>query len=173
MSDKTAILEKFNNDKLIDVVKNYKQYGYDDAIRNTALAILRERGIDKSFLEMTGNLHNSSYEFAKGIYQSYKRNSKIAYMLYVLSVVMFIVEIAHMHFDAFMVVFFLLRVICFIGFAVFFLLSVINQTQFYKSIKKDQGAGDIFLYFILAFPLYIIMYFVYKNQMAEEMHLIK
>ena len=27
------ILKRFDNDKLIDVVKNYKRYGYDDEIR--------------------------------------------------------------------------------------------------------------------------------------------
>lgn len=27
------ILNKFDNDKLIDVVKNYKRYGYDDELR--------------------------------------------------------------------------------------------------------------------------------------------
>ena len=28
------ILNKFDNDKLIDIVKNYKRYGYNDALRN-------------------------------------------------------------------------------------------------------------------------------------------
>ena len=28
------ILKRFDNDKLIDVVKNYKRYGYDDEIRD-------------------------------------------------------------------------------------------------------------------------------------------
>ena len=28
------IINKFDNDKLIDIVKNYKRYGYNDALRN-------------------------------------------------------------------------------------------------------------------------------------------
>ena len=31
------ILKRFDNDKLIDVVKNYKRYGYDDEIRDYAI----------------------------------------------------------------------------------------------------------------------------------------
>lgn len=31
------ILNKFDNDKLIDVVKNYKRYGYDDELRDYAI----------------------------------------------------------------------------------------------------------------------------------------
>ena len=35
------ILNKFDNDKLIDVVKNYKRYGYDDELRDYAINLLR------------------------------------------------------------------------------------------------------------------------------------
>lgn len=38
------ILNKFDNDKLIDVVKNYKRYGYDDELRDYAINLLGERG---------------------------------------------------------------------------------------------------------------------------------
>ena len=34
------ILKRFDNDKLIDVVKNYKRYGYDDEIRDYAIRLL-------------------------------------------------------------------------------------------------------------------------------------
>ena len=37
------ILNKFDNDKLIDVVKNYKRYGYDDELRDYAINLLGER----------------------------------------------------------------------------------------------------------------------------------
>jgi hypothetical protein len=33
------ILKRFDNDKLIDVVKNYKRYGYDDEIRDDKILI--------------------------------------------------------------------------------------------------------------------------------------
>ena len=37
------ILNKFDNDKLIDIVKNYKRYGYNDALRNYVINLLEER----------------------------------------------------------------------------------------------------------------------------------
>ena len=36
------ILNKFDNDKLIDIVKNYKRYGYNDALRNYVINLLEE-----------------------------------------------------------------------------------------------------------------------------------
>ena len=36
------ILNKFDNDKLIDIVKNYKRYGYNDALRNYVINLLED-----------------------------------------------------------------------------------------------------------------------------------
>ena len=38
------ILKRLDNDKLIDVVKNYKRYGYGAEIRDYAIKLLEERG---------------------------------------------------------------------------------------------------------------------------------
>ena len=43
---------------LFDVVKYYKQYGYTDEIRESALLILSERGIGEQILKLSGNLNN-------------------------------------------------------------------------------------------------------------------
>lgn len=45
------ILNKFDNDKLIDVVKNYKRYGYDDELRDYAINLLGERGWNREDLQ--------------------------------------------------------------------------------------------------------------------------
>ena len=51
-------LNKYDNQKLTDIVKNYKQYNYDIEIRNTAIEILRERGISEEDLKLSGNYEN-------------------------------------------------------------------------------------------------------------------
>jgi hypothetical protein len=58
------ILNKFDNDKLIDVVKNYKRYGYDDEIRDHAIKLLVERGWSVEDLKTFGYWENSDYEEA-------------------------------------------------------------------------------------------------------------
>ena len=45
MTDKIERLKKLDTDKLIDVVKNYRQYGYEENLRNSAISLLEERGI--------------------------------------------------------------------------------------------------------------------------------
>ena len=82
------ILKRFDNDKLIDVVKNYKRYGYDDEIRDYAIRLLEERGWSVDDLKTFGYWENSDYEEALIQYKAYCRNSLIAVCVLVLSLCM-------------------------------------------------------------------------------------
>ena len=66
------ILNKFDNDKLIDVVKNYKRYGYDDELRDYAINLLGERGWNREDLQQFGYLTNHDYDEAEKQYKAYK-----------------------------------------------------------------------------------------------------
>ena len=71
------ILNKFDNDKLIDVVKNYKRYGYDDELRDYAIHLLEKRGWSREDLQQFGYLTNYNYDEAEKQYKAYSRNSLI------------------------------------------------------------------------------------------------
>ena len=45
------ILKKFDNAKLIDIVKNHQRYGYDDELRDSAICLLEERGWSREELQ--------------------------------------------------------------------------------------------------------------------------
>ena len=87
MEDITTRLQSLESGKLMDVVKNYRQYGYDEATRDTAIAILGERGIDREHLQRTGNLTNNAYDLAKAYLAAFNRSSGIAFVLYLLFLV--------------------------------------------------------------------------------------
>lgn len=67
------ILNKFDNDKLIDVVKNYKRYGYDDELRDYAINLLGERGWNREDLQQFGYLTNHDYDEAEKQYVTAKK----------------------------------------------------------------------------------------------------
>ena len=52
------ILKKFDNAKLIDIVKNHQRYGYDDELRDSAICLLEERGWSREELQLFGYLTN-------------------------------------------------------------------------------------------------------------------
>ena len=52
------ILKKFDNAKLIDIVKNHQRYGYDDELRDSDICLLEERGWSREELQQFGYLTN-------------------------------------------------------------------------------------------------------------------
>lgn len=107
-------LKRLDNDKLIDVVGNYRRYGYDEDIRNAAISLLRERGWSMEELEMFGHLNNRNYDDAVKEYNSFRRNTKTAYILLVLSVGALLP--AHL---------------------IFVYLAYRNQKEFYRLLDKE------------------------------------
>jgi hypothetical protein len=167
-------LKSFDNSKLIDIVKNYRQYKYDDTLRNTAIDILKSRGIGENDLKLTGNFENRQYTFAGEIAQSYSGNSKIAFLFYgVFLVSKILLSLSRRTPETFGWIFLSITLLSMVLFLIFLVKSFINQKDFYKTIGKDLGTGDQLIYFIVGMPLYILMYFYYRNQMMQEKKLIK
>ena len=172
MNDKIARLESLDNEKLIDVVKNYKQYGYDDELRSATIEILKERGIGKEQLEMSGNLENRTYNSAEESFVSFNRNSIIAFIFYIL---IFITSIflPVLTLDSKPSTLMIISLICILVYFVFFIKSFINQINFFEIIGKHPGSGGAFMYFLVGVPLFVFLYLYYRNRMNEELKLIK
>lgn len=77
-------LQALNNEKLIKVVKNYHQYGYDLETRKAAIELLKVRGISQDTLQMTGNFDNDTYNRALSSYHSFLNKTRVALVSYVL-----------------------------------------------------------------------------------------
>lgn len=160
--------------KLIDVVKNYRQYGYNNELRNEALKILKSRGIDEFELKLKGDFRNSTYDHALVYYQDFERNSKIAFGLYLYfifgNIMLSILLPDGENFDFFISI---VSILALIGYLIFMLLSFINQSNFYKTIRKSYGAEGALIYFLIGMPFYIFMYFYFRKQMKEQLNLIQ
>lgn len=78
MSVDTERLRGFDSHKLVDVVRNYRQYGYPPAIRDFALGILRDRGHDIAHLEYTGAFSNHDFTRAEALFESFKTSTLLA-----------------------------------------------------------------------------------------------
>jgi hypothetical protein len=173
----TNTIEKLRNldtNKLFDIVKNYRQHGYDEDLRDIAITILEERGITKEQLSVTGNYSNKTYEIARELYQSFTKNSQIAFVLNIavfftsfLLMLMFENSINHK------LEFFVIRLTISILYIIFLVKAYMNQNQFYKCIGKEYSMEGTLIYLFIGLPFYFIMYFIYKNQMKESMQKIR
>jgi len=171
MTDKIQRLKNLDDNKLMDVVKNYRQYGYDDHFRATAISILNERGITSEYLELNGNFSNHTYDLAQSLSQSFARNSKIALILYI-SVIFgsgfFFVFLNHVTAPEIFVLF-LLNVL----YLLFIFRAFLDQSRFYKTIGQNYEVEGALLYLFFGLSLYFFMYFRFRNQMRERMTEIK
>ena len=174
MNDKIEKLQKLDNEKLIDVVKNYRQYGYEESLREAAISLLEERGISREQLKLTGDFENKTYDSADELYFSFKRNSKIAFILYALFLIFkILIPVVGYNFESWAFTMQLANWVLIITYLIFLIKSFMNQSQFYNAIGREYGAEDIILYFFLGMPFYIFMYFYFGNKMKELMKMIK
>jgi|ERR1700733_4607523 len=174
MNENSERLKSLDDSKLMDIVKNYRQYGYDMAFRNTAIAILKSRGVDEEDLKLTGNFDNKEYNRAEEIANSFSKNSKLSFLFYgifFLTVILMRVISADSEFLARFLI--ILNPLSLVLFFIFLIISFINQNEFHEAIQKKLRSGDQLMYFILGMPFYIVMYFYYRQQMKEEMKLIE
>jgi len=79
-----SILQNHDNDKLIDIIKNYHQYDYSASFKNSAIKILGERGITEEELRLGGNLTNPIYEDANREMNLYNENANVSKNIYIL-----------------------------------------------------------------------------------------
>lgn len=170
MADQHERLKKLDNNKLIDAVKNYRQYGYDDALRDAAIAILEERGVSKEELKMMGGFENKTYNHADHLFKSFLRKSRIAFVLY-LALFATRTLLLLLPDDAlwFAPVALIVTIVAFPLYFIFLISSFINQNQFYKVVGENYGAEGGVLYLFLGMPLYMFMYFYFRNQMRAKM----
>ena len=174
MTNINSKLESFDNGKLIDIVKNYKQYGYDNDLRNIALGILEKRGINKEQLELSGNFENHSYESAKGIQKLFSRNSKIAFILYgIVLISNILVSVFSRNSELLASIVLIINWISILLYFVFLIKSFINQNEFYRELGKKNDSISILIYIFLGLPFYIFTYFYFRNKMKDEMKMIK
>ncbi|RKN81040.1 hypothetical protein [Ulvibacterium marinum] len=173
MTNTSERLSSLEDHKLIDVVKNYRQYGYGDEIRNEALSILESRGIDEFELRLKGNFQNSTYDRTLDYYRDFARNSKIAFGLYLYIIfgnILLAILLPDWKYGDMLLS--IVSIIVFIGYLVFILLSFMNQSNFYKAMGKPYGAEGALVYFLVGMPFYIFMYFYFRKQMKEQLNLV-
>lgn len=142
------------NDQLIDIVKNAKQFGFSRDYRNRALKVLELRGITQEILLVQDNLHNVEYLRMEQLNGDYRVLANGAFITLIISIVMAIT----------------------IGNAEktylwLYILGILNTVLFYLFLYKSQEAlrniGRILNRkigfglvpaMILGFPLFLIFY---------------
>ncbi len=166
----TKNIDSFENDKLIDLVKNYRHYGLSIAHKTNALQVLEQRGITELELKLSGNLSNESFESGVRHMKDYHENATLA-------------NYAHLTFLIFGLgglvlnnnglptvgqVFVAIGICSALLFVVLFIKVLKNQSEFYKILKKKFMTHNV-VFIILALPLFFLYRFYFNKKMNEDL----
>ena len=167
-------LLSFDNDKLIDVVKNYKQYGYNSELRNKAISILEQRGISKEQLQLTGNFENQTLIESEMVYKLYRRHSRTAFLFYLLAISLgLFIPILKAEVRTTTISLSLASLLSLLLYIIYLAKSFIAHNKFRKLTGNNREAEIALQYAFIGMPFYFIMYFYFRQRMKEEMKLIR
>ncbi len=162
-------LTNYDTAKLIDIIKNYHQYDYPRAFRNSSIKILAGRGITEEELKLGGNLTNTVYEDANRAVNLFTENSKIAFVAYFSYLVFTVLALVfnNNELPVLAIISAVLAAIFVISFLVYLIKFYTNLSNFYK-ILNEKNTVNILGIAIIGIPLYFLVYFYYQKKLKED-----
>ena len=153
-------LNSYENEVLIKIVKDAKQYGYTDEYRNKALKVLESRNISQEELLLNNNLYNVDYNKVEELHKQYKIFSRITLFVYLIM----------------LGISFLGKPETIVSIIIIIIIAVIFYSALFKSQQLLDEIGiimdkkvDLNLYLVIAagFPFFILFYFYNRSYLKE------
>ncbi|MCB0425082.1 MAG: LptF/LptG family permease [Mangrovimonas sp.] len=165
-------LNALDNKKLIDVIKNYRQYDINIKSKNTALFILNSRGVTKEELKFGGNLTNQKFEEIIRLKDRFDEDSKLTFILYFLSIPFIVIGaiLKNNGYAATGKTIFIFGIVV----GILYLFALIRSFFSHSNLNKQfgtEGISNAIFYLILGLPLYMLFYFFQKKKIEEDLHL--
>ncbi|WP_406683769.1 LptF/LptG family permease [Seonamhaeicola sp. MEBiC1930] len=166
------VLDNYNNDKLISILKNHKQFGYKAIYRNTSLEILNKRGITNEQLKFSGNYNNREYEQTINLKNKFEEDLKLTLILYLLSLITSIVGaiLDNNNFPITGTTLFTAGLIAQVLFLISFVKVCFSEHSLRKQIGKDFNSSIILIY-IIGIPLFFIGYYLLDKNIKTSFDL--
>ena len=153
-------LNDYDNDVLIKIVKEAKQFGYSNDYRNKALKVLDSRNITQEELLLNNNLYDVDYNKAAELGRQYKIYSKVTLATYFIMLGISIIGRPST----------VISIILALVVASIFYSTLFKSQQLLDEIGTITGRKvDLNLYLVVAagFPFFILFYFYNRSYLKE------
>jgi len=162
----------FNNDRLIEVIKNYKEQNYDVSVKYIAYNTLIYRGVSNEELTNKGLYIENNYINARKIINDGIDYSKFSFIFYFFGVVLLILhfvfknnklpEFASASRDLSLIALFI--------YILYFAIMNFKISSFYNN-PNIRLKSIHFLVLIISFPFYGFAHFFIKNILKQDLNL--
>lgn len=170
-SEEIRELHTFENEKLINIVKNFRQYKHALNYKQSALAVLNSRGISELELKMSGDLTNLNYENAVQYYIDFKENSKLGLALNSICLVLGLGGLI-LNNNGFPVVgktFTVIAVLVLIFFLIVLKKTIKNQSSFYDFLEV-KFFNKAFILILIGMPIFYFYRKYFITKMEEDLN---
>ena len=153
-------LNSYENEVLIKIVKDAKQYGYTEEYRNKALKVLESRNISQEELLLNNNLYNVDYNKVEELHKQYKIFSRITFFGYLILLGISFLGKPETIFS----------IIIVMVIAIIFYSALFKSQQLLDEIGTIMNKKvDLNLYLVIAagFPFFILFYFYNRSYLKE------
>lgn len=165
-----SFLDDYNNDKLIDIIKNHNDLNFDKSIKPFALNQLFKRNQTIEDLQKQGIIINDAYVLSKKDATDTIDYSKFAFIFYIIGAILLLLHFVFKNnkFPEFASAAIDLSMISFIIYLLYYIVTWIKAKVFYKNIGFKTKGLDILL-MLIAFPFYGVSHFLLKNKIKEDL----
>ncbi len=164
-----SYIQNYSNDKLVSILKDYKQFDLDKSSQIFALNILQQRKVNIEVLEENPIKLNSEFRETKKTYRDYLDYSKTALTTFCIGAVFIglhfifknneLPQLATSIRD--------LGFISFFIFLIYFVVSNFYYSRFYKNINRKNKRTNLLL-LLLSLPFYPITLFFTKYKIKKD-----
>ena len=170
-SEEIRELHTFENEKLINIVKNFRQYKHALNYKQSALAVLNSRGISELELKMSGDLTNLNYENAVQYYIDFKENSKLGLALNSICLVLGLggLILNNNGFPFVGKTFTVIAVLVLIFFLIVLKKTIKNQSSFYDFLEV-KFFNKAFILILIGMPVFYFYRKYFITKMEEDLN---
>ncbi|MBA6151466.1 LptF/LptG family permease [Gelidibacter maritimus] len=165
-----SFLNDYNNEKLINIIKNHDDLNFDKSIKPFAMNQLLKRGQTLEDLQHQGVIIGDTYINSQEDAKNAVDYSKFAFIFYIIGAVLLILHFVFKNnkFPEFASATLDLSIISFIIYLLYYVVTWFKASVFYKNIGfKTKGLDKILMLF--AFPFYGVSHFLLKNKIKEDL----
>ena len=165
-----SFLNDYNNEKLISIIKNHEDLNFDKSIKPFALNQLLMRNQSIEDLKNQGIDINDFYITSKKQATDVIDYSKFAFIFYTIGIGLLLLHFIfkNNNFPVYSSAALDLTIISFSIYLLYYVVTWIKATVFYKNIGFKTKGLDIFL-MLFAFPFYGVSHFLLKNKIREDL----
>ena len=163
-------LLSYTNEKLINLIKNNEELGFDETSRFKAIELLNSRGITFEEIRENGIELEKQFDSSKKSSSDFKVHSKFSISLYFIGLVLLglFLVFRNNNLASFASASLQIGLISLTLYLVYYIKTCIDLNRFYKNVINKNKKPHL-LFIIIGFPFYFITYFILTNKVKNDL----